>query len=84
VKGTTNARNLKSSLQLHSLQLNGEMESYIYKKSYTGADDNSVAAEVSVRTFRVFLVVSSAKNEAKNWQIPVQVTMMKTERENFI
>jgi len=32
VKGTTNARNLKSSLQFHSLQLNGELESYIYIK----------------------------------------------------
>lgn len=32
VKGTANARNLKSNLQFHSLQLNGELESYICKK----------------------------------------------------
>jgi len=32
VKGTANARNLKRNLQFHSLQLNGELESYIRKQ----------------------------------------------------
>ena len=52
VKGTANARNLKRNLQFHSLQLNGELESYIrkQKKSYAVADDNSVAAGISVHT----------------------------------
>lgn len=31
----------------------------------------------------MFLVVSSAKNEAKNWQSPVQVTMMETEEKTL-
>jgi hypothetical protein len=88
VKGATNARNLKSNLQFHSLQLNGELESYIYfKKSYAGADDSFVAAGISVHTSGLsgFSWLSLQRRmRPRTGKGPVQITMMETESENFI